>query len=132
MDTPKIRLIAGIGAAFFGFAGIGTFAAAGAVLLEPVLGLAWSIVTVASIFMSLALVCGFIFLDPTKSSEEEMDDFEHATAETLADLPFETMKVLLEKRPLTVAAIAAFAGYSLIKNPESMSKNIQKIIATLL
>ena len=73
-----------------------------------------------------------VFLKPGKSTEEELDQFEHATADMLAELPFDTIAALVEKRPVAAATIAMAAGYFIVANPEQASKGLQKLIDELM
>jgi len=132
MDVAKLRIIAGAGAVFFGFAGVTTLTIACVIALIPVIGLLWSTVAVASILLFIACICIVVFLKPGKSTEEELDQFEHATADMLAELPFDTIAALVEKRPLAAATIAAAAGYFIVSNPEQASKGLQKLIDELM
>lgn len=132
MDVAKLRLIAGAGAVFFGFAGVTALTIAGVIALIPVIGLLWSTVSVASILLALACICVVIFLKPGKSTEEELDQFEHATADMLADLPFDAISSLVEKRPITAATMALAAGYLIVSNPDQAAKGLQKLIDELI
>ena len=132
MDVAKFRIIAGAGAVFFGFAGTTALTVALVVALVPVLGLLWATATVASILLAIACICVIIFLKPGKSTEEELDQFENATADMLAQLPFDTIAALVEKRPITAAAAALAAGYFIVSNPEQASKGLQKLIDELI
>lgn len=132
MDVAKLRIIAGAGAVFFGFAGVTTLTIACVIALIPLIGLLWSTVAVASILLFIACICVVVFLKPGKSTEEELDQFEHATADMLAELPFDTIAALVEKRPIAAATIAAAAGYFIVSNPEQASKGLQKLIDELM
>ena len=132
MDVAKLRIIAGAGAVFFGFAGVTTLTIACVIALIPVIGLLWATVAVASILLFAACICVLVFLKPGKSTEEELDQFEHATADMLAELPFDTIAALVEKRPVAAATIAMAAGYFIVANPEQASKGLQKLIDELM
>lgn len=132
MDVAKLRIIAGAGAVFFGFAGVTTLTIACVIALVPVIGLLWSTVAVASVLLFVACICVLVFLKPGKSTEEELDQFEHATADMLAELPFDTIAALVEKRPVAAATIAMAAGYFIVANPEQASKGLQKLIDELM
>lgn len=132
MDVAKLRIIAGAGAVFFGFAGVTTLTIACVIALIPVIGLLWSTVAVASVLLFVACICVLVFLKPGKSTEEELDQFEHATADMLAELPFDTIAALVEKRPIAAATIAMAAGYFIVANPEQASKGLQKLIDELM
>ncbi|HIG23052.1 MAG TPA: hypothetical protein EYG02_12230 [Henriciella marina] len=132
MDVAKLRIIAGAGAVFFGFAGVTTLTVAVVVALMPVIGLLWATVCVASLFLFVACVCTVVFLKPGKSTEEELDQFENATADMLADLPFDAIEALVEKRPIVAATAALAAGYFLISSPDSASKGLQKLFDQLI
>lgn len=132
MDVAKLRIIAGAGAVFFGFAGVTTLTIACVIALIPVIGLLWATVAVASILLFVACICVLVFLKPGKSTEEELDQFEHATADMLAELPFDTIAALVEKRPVAAATIAMAAGYFIVANPEQAAKGLQKLIDELM
>ncbi|WP_300376898.1 hypothetical protein [Henriciella sp.] len=132
MDAAKLRIIAGAGAAFFGLAGTTALTVAGVLALIPVMGLLWATVTAASVLLFVACICVLVFLKPGKSTEEELDQFEHATADMLAELPFDAISSLVEKRPLTAASMALAAGYLLVSNPDQASKGLQKIMDELM
>lgn len=132
MDTAKLRIAAGVGAAFFGLAGITALTVAGVIALVPVFGLLWATVTAACILLAVALTFFFIFLKPGKSTEEELDQFENATADMLAELPFDAITSLVERRPLAAASIALAAGYLVVSNPEQASRSLQKLVDELI
>ncbi|MAN74425.1 MAG: hypothetical protein CME84_10110 [Henriciella sp.] len=132
MDIAKLRIIAGAGAVFFGFAGVTTLTIAAVIALIPVIGLLWATVCVASLFLFVACICTLVFLKPGKSTEEELDQFESATADMLAELPFDMIQSLVEKRPLAAASIALAAGYFVVSNPAQASKGLQKLIDELI
>ncbi|WP_018146845.1 hypothetical protein [Henriciella marina] len=132
MDVAKLRIIAGAGAVFFGFAGVTTLTIATVIALIPLIGLLWATVSVASLFLFIACICTLVFLKPGKSTEEELDQFEHATADMLAELPFDTIAALVEKRPIAAASIALAAGYLVVSNPEQASKGLQKLIDQMI
>lgn len=132
MDVAKLRIIAGAGAVFFGFAGVTTLTIACVIALIPLIGLLWSTVAVASVLLFVACICILVFLKPGKSTEEELDQFENATADMLAELPFDTISALVEKRPIAAATIAMAAGYFIVANPEQASKGLQKLIDELM
>ncbi|MEE2878430.1 MAG: hypothetical protein VX593_05440 [Pseudomonadota bacterium] len=132
MDTTKLRLIAGAGATFFGFAGITVFTVAAVVALEPVIGLLWATVAVASTLMAIALICVVIFLRPGEPTHEELEDFENATADFLADLPFDTVASLVERRPMAAATMALAAGYLVVSHPDQTAKGLQKLVDELI
>ncbi|QYJ00723.1 hypothetical protein KUV46_15535 [Thalassovita mediterranea] len=132
MDVAKLRIIAGAGAVFFGFAGVTTLTIAAVIALTSVIGLLWATVCVASLFLFIACICTVVFLKPGKSTEEELDQFESATADMLADLPFDAIEALVEKRPIVAATAALAAGYFLISSPDNASKGLQKLFDQLI
>ncbi|MEQ8556904.1 MAG: hypothetical protein RIB03_01175 [Henriciella sp.] len=132
MDAAKLRIIAGAGAVFFGIAGITALTIAGTLALIPVIGLLWATVTVASILLAISLICVVVFLKPGKSTEEELDQFENATADMLAELPFDAIASLVEKRPIAAATMALAAGYFVVNNPEQATKGLQKLMDEMI
>jgi hypothetical protein len=97
-----------------------------------VIGLLWATVTVACTFLFIACICTLIFLKPGKSTEEELDQFEHATADMLADLPFDTIEAIIEKRPVVAATAALAAGFFIVSNPKQAMQGLQKLIDELI
>ncbi len=132
MDVAKLRIIAGVGAAFFGLAGITALTVAGVIALIPLIGLLWATATAAFILLAAAFVCTFVFLKPGKSTEEELDQFENATADMLAELPFDAIAAIVEKRPVAAATMALAAGYFVVSNPDKAVQGLQKLIDELI
>lgn len=132
MDIAKLRIIAGAGAAFFGFAGTCGLAVASVFALAPIMGWAWAAFTVSCLLFALGLICVVVFLKPGKPTEVELDQFENATAEMLAELPFDTIASLVEKRPIAASAMALAAGYLVVSNPQGVSKGLQKLAEELI
>ena len=132
MDKAKLRLLAGVSGGVFGFAGILALSAGVAMLLSHWMPL-WvaGFATGGALFV-VAAVCIFFFLDIFKSAEEELDQFEDATADMLADLPFDTIKAIVEKRPLTALGVAALAGYAATSDPDRTMKNAERLVMGLL
>lgn len=132
MDVAKLRIVACVGAAFFGFIGTSALCVAGTLALAPVIGMTWSVFTLACTMLFLGCICAIIFLKPGKSTEEELDQFENATADMLAELPFDTIASIVEKRPIAAASMALAAGYFIVSNPEQAAKGLQKLADELI
>lgn len=132
MDTTKLRVAAGAGAIFFGIAGVISLTVAGVIALATVIGVVWSSVTAAVVFIAAACICLYIFLEPEKATSEEVDEIEDATADALADLPFDTVKAIIQKRPLTSVGLALVAGYAASRDPESTARHAQRLILGLI
>ncbi|WP_233356253.1 hypothetical protein [Henriciella aquimarina] len=127
-----MRLLAGAGAAFFGLAGTTALTVAGVIALVPVIGLLWATVTAGCVLLAIGLTCVFIFLKPGKPTEVELDQFEHATADMLADLPFDAIASLAERRPIAAASMALAAGYMVVSHPDQVGKSLQKLVDELI
>jgi hypothetical protein len=132
MEKAKLRLLAAAGGALFGFAGAMSMAYALVVVLTPILGLAWATVSVGAIFIALACLCLFYFLMPYKAAEEEAHQAEALAAETLADLPFDTVEHIVKKHPLSAVAMALAAGYVVAKDPHNATRGVQRVLSGLL
>ena len=132
MDKAKLRILAGASGAVFGFAGILALSAAMAILLANWMPLALAGFLVGGSLFLVATFCIFFFLDIFKSSEEELDQLEDATADALADLPFDTIAAIVEKRPLMALGVAAFAGYAATRDPDNAIKNTEKMFLNFL
>ena len=91
MDTTKLRLLAAVAGIVFGLGGMFALAVALALSLATVMGLVGASFTVAALLLSAACGCLYMFLQPARSSADELDDIEDATADALADLPFDAL-----------------------------------------
>ncbi|MGB3627742.1 MAG: hypothetical protein WA989_18090 [Henriciella sp.] len=132
MDVAKLRIAACVGAAFFGFIGTTALCVAGTLALVPVMGLIWATFTMACVMLFFGCICAIIFLKPSKTTEEELDQFENATADMLAELPFDTIASIVEKRPIAAASMALAAGYLIVSNPDQAAKGLQKLVDELI
>ncbi|MAP94158.1 MAG: hypothetical protein CMK07_04310 [Ponticaulis sp.] len=132
MDKAKLRLLAGVSGGVFGFAGILALAFAGTMLLSQWMPLWAAGLSIGGILFLIAAACVLFFLDIFKSADEELDQLEDATADMLADLPFDTIQAIVEKRPLTAVGIAMLAGYAATNDPDRAVKNAEKLVFGLL
>lgn len=131
MDTAKLRILAGVSGALLGFAGIIALAISAGFFLNQWLSPWASCLIVGGVLMLFALTGMMIFLAPGKSSEEELEQLEDVTADLLADLPFDTIAAIVEKRPLAAISVAALMGYSVTKDPGSAAKNAERMLMGL-
>lgn len=132
MDATKLRLFAaGIGI-ICGIAAVFALSAAGAIALSSVMGWAAAVFTIALILVAITMLMIYLFLQPYRTSSEEIEDLEETTANALADLPFDTLKSIAQKYPLTTSAGAMLLGYTLIRDPQSASRHAQRLIMGLL
>jgi len=132
MDPAKLRIVLAVGGAMFGFAGILVLAVASALILQIYIPLeAAAAITGGSLllFGGAMIFAGAKLLKP---AEKELDQLEEATADVLADLPFETLKSMVEKRPLAVTSLAAFVGYSMADDPGSAGRTLQRTILGII
>jgi len=131
MDTAKLRLAAAAVTAIAGIVGVSTLVVAGVLALEPRFGLALS-ATLVGAGLCLVAVASLLFVtQPDTPTEKEISAIESLTAEALADLPFDTVKAIIEKRPMASLAIAATTGYTLSRDPESAVRNLKRAMAGL-
>lgn len=133
MDPAKQRILAGIGGALFGFTGILGLMGALTVAIAPQIGYAAGAALSGVMFIIFGGGLLFVFLKPNKSASKEINQLEDATADALADLPFDTMKSMIEKRPLAMASIAALVGYGLANDRNGLgSKTLQRVLFGLI
>lgn len=132
MDTAKLRLIVGCCGLLFGFAGLVTLGVALVVALIPLIGLIGATIAVALAFLSFASACIYISLLPKRATEDEMEGLEAMTADAIADLPINTVKSFVEKRPLAVTGIALLLGYTMWKNPNDLPRIFHRTLLGLL
>lgn len=132
MDPAKLRIALAIGGALVGSAGIITLSVASVLMLDAYVSLVWAVTITGASFVLLGLLCIFMGLKMLKPAEKELDQFEDATAEALADLPFDTIKAIVEKRPLAATSIAAMVGYSVANNPSAAGKTLQRTLLGII
>tara|TARA_Y100000052_G_scaffold27562_1_gene36418 strand:+ start:60282 stop:60680 length:399 start_codon:yes stop_codon:yes gene_type:complete len=132
MDKAKLRLLAGVSGAVFGFAGVLALSAAVTMLLANWMPLWVAGLSTGGLLFLVAALCVLFFLDIFKSADEELDQFEDATADMLADLPFDTISAIVEKRPVTALGIAALVGYAATSDPDRAVKNAERVMFSLL
>ena len=133
MDPAKQRLFAGIGGALFGFTGIIALMGATTIALSSHVGYAVGAAISGLIFLTLGAGLLFLFIKPTKAASKEIDQLEDATADALADLPFDTLKSMIDKRPLAMTSVAALIGYGLASDKNNMgAKTLQRLLMGLI
>lgn len=132
MDHTKLRLIAAAAGLLLGLGGVLAMFVAATLGLAEVVGLPWAAFTVATAGLVLAGLCMFVCLEPFRSMDEEVDDVEEEVAEALADLPFDTIRTIIQRRPLTMITIALIFGYSLIRNPHAAQRQVERFILSVI
>ncbi len=132
MDKAKARVAAAACALFFGLAGVVALAFALTILLAESIGLAPAVSLVAVIFLGLSGASFIIFLIPGKPIEKEIDQLEDAGASALADLPVDALKTFVQRRPATSIALALFVGYTLVRDPETARKHIERALISAI
>lgn len=131
MDSAPLRILGGVAGIMFAFAGIMLLALAATLALAGPFGLPIASLIVGALLMLTAGAAVYFTLKPLASSMLEVDQIEEATADALADLPFDTIKSLVEKRPIAAISIAALAGYSMTKDPQNATKNAERLVMGL-
>lgn len=132
MDHTKLRLISGAAGVLLGLGGIFALFVAATLALAEIMGLTAAAFVVAGAGVLLALICLVICFQPFRSMEDEVGSVEDATAETLADLPFETVRAFIERRPLTTTALAMALGYSVIRHPHAAQRQAERFVLSML
>ncbi|MBR9808570.1 MAG: hypothetical protein GYB49_15245 [Alphaproteobacteria bacterium] len=100
--------------------------------MTAVIGMTAACFLVSSILMLISVIMMYLFLKPYRPSSEEIDDLEDSTAGALADLPFDTLKKLVEKYPVSVTAGALILGYTLVRDPKTATRHAQRLLMGLL
>lgn len=132
MDVTKLRLLAAAAGLLLGLGAVMALFVAMTLALATVMDLVWAVFTVAGIGLLLSALCLFFFLQPFRSIEEEVEEVEEVTAEALADLPFDTIRTIIQRRPLTTTAVAMVLGYTLVKNPKAAQRQVERFIMSML
>lgn len=132
MDTTKLRLFAAAAGFLLGLGGTFALFVAVTLALAEAMGLVAAAFTVAGVALGLGLICLFVFLQPFRSFEDEVEEVEEVTAEALADLPFDTIRAIVQRRPLTTTAMALVLGYSLVRHPQVAQRQVERFIMSVL
>lgn len=132
MDGAKLRLIAGASAGVFAVVGVSAFSVGAALALETVVGLVGALCIVGGVLLCLTALSVFVVARPEMSIEEEVSTIEGLTAEALADLPFDTVKAMIEKRPMASLAVAATTGYAMSRDPGKAASHLRRAVTGLL
>ena len=127
MDKAKLRIMAGAGGALLGFAGVLFLSFSLAALVAHFFGWVIGALAVGIMLVICSLLGISYFLAPLKTAEEEIEQLEEATAEALAELPFDTVKALVDKRPLMSVSVAALIGYSVANDPKNAASHAQRL-----
>lgn len=131
MDKVTLRIVGGIIGALFALASVLLLSAAATLALAPVIGYMYAALTVGIILLLLSGAGIYFTMMPLVETVTDVEEIEEATADVLADLPFETVNSIVEKRPLTSVGIAAIAGYSITKDPHNATKNAERLLMGL-
>ena len=132
MDQTKLRIFAATVGVLFGLSGVLALFVAATVGLAEVMGLAAAAATVAGIGLLLAAGCLVFCLQPFRSMEQEVDGVEDVTADALADLPIDTLRSFVERRPLTTTALAMVLGYSVVRDPPAAQRHAERFLMSIL
>tara|TARA_B100000767_G_scaffold73126_1_gene69816 strand:+ start:519 stop:917 length:399 start_codon:yes stop_codon:yes gene_type:complete len=132
VDETKLRIFAAAVGAVLALGGVLALFVAITISLAQVMGLAAAAFTVAGVGLLLAAVCLFFCLQPFRSMEQEVDEVEEATADALADLPLDTLRSFVERKPLTTTAIAMALGYSVVRHPHTAQRHAERFIMSML
>ena len=132
MDQAKTRLTLGVCGAVFCVASVFAFFAAFIYALAQIFGPLAGLLIVGALFLVVGGICMVLFLRPFVSSSEEVADLEEATADALADLPFDTVEAIIRKRPLASIGLALFAGYAGVRDPHRSLNQVQDLLIRLI
>ena len=132
MDHTKLRFLAAVVGLLLGLVGTSALFVAATLALAGLVGLTAAAFIVAGSGIVLAGISLFVFLEPFRSMEEEVEDVEDVTAETLADLPFDAIRSFVERRPLTTTALAMALGYSVVRHPQAAQRQAERFILSML
>ena len=131
MDATKLRIVAGVGAAILGIAAVGVLSAGAVFALAPTMGTAAAAGVVGAALLVLAGICLIAVARPDVTTEEEVEEIEKMTADALADLPFETVKALVEQRPVASIAVAMATGFALSRDPGGAVRHLRRALTWL-
>lgn len=132
MHSPKIRIMAGLAGVLFALAGVVGIGVACVLGLSQLLGPVWGALIFGVLALAAAGAALYFFILPNRSTEDELDDLEDVTAKAIVDLPFATLRAVLERQPLVAVALAGLAGYSLTREPEEAVRHAQRLLSRFL
>ncbi len=125
MEAASLRILAGIGGALLGFAGVVGLVVALGITIAPALGAGVATLVCASLLLAAALGCVYFALS---SHEEhvEPDQVEHSGP--LSSIPLELIGKMIEEKPLVTIGAAIFLGYAVTQRPELATTHVQKFL----
>lgn len=132
LDAAKLRIIVGLGGALIGFVGLCCLFAAITIALAYWLGWIEATLIVGVALLAISVACIYYCIRPQKSAVSEIENIETATAEALADLPYDAVQSMIRKRPFAAVAIAMIAGYVGVKDPDEIVKNMQRLVFAII
>ncbi len=115
-----------------GLGGVATLVVALTMALAQIIGPVAACFAIATLMLSGMLASLVFCLQPYRTVRKEMENMEESTAEALADLPFDTLRALVERRPLTVTAIAMFMGYTAMRDPHAAQRHAERFLMDLI
>lgn len=132
MDSAKLRIFAAVGGALVGFAGVITLAAALALGLREWMDDVTATLVAGVALLAFAAAFFLLALRPQKSTASEVDDMEDVASHALAELPFDTLRTVVEQRPLAALGVAAMLGYTVMSDTEGALRDARKIVTGML
>lgn len=132
MDAAKLRLAAGAGGAFFGFAGVMALGFAVYQSLQDWLGPLWAAWVVTAMLLVIASVCVALSIRPLKSTKDEIRSLETAATEAISEMPYNAVASLVDRRPYASLGVAMLIGYALVRDPEESLRHAQRVVTSLV
>ncbi len=132
MDTTKLRLLAAVAGILLGLGGVAALVVALTLAIALFTGLILAAFIVSGTLLATMFACLAFCLQPFRTVRDEVEDLEETTAGALADLPFDTMRAIVRKRPVTSTAMAALMGYSIVRHPQMAQRQAERFLMGLI
>jgi hypothetical protein len=132
VGLTKLRLVAAAAGILLGLGGVFALAIGLTLALAKPMGLIGATFTIAALLVAGAITGFYVFLTPKAATAAAPAKQASTPADMLARLPMEAARAVIQKYPLGVSAAALLVGYTVIRNPELVRRQVERLITNLI
>lgn len=132
MSAIRFRVFAAIAGALLGLGAFVLVCQALTVVMIAWLGTVGGLMAAAAILALFAFIAFWVVSRPNPEMAEELDDAKSAATDMLAGIPGDALLSLIRNHPVTAILAAAMMGYSLIRDPGRVMRQLQTLVVGLL
>ncbi len=132
MSAIRFRVFAAIAGALLGLGAFVLVCQALTVVMIAWLGTVGGLMAAAAILALFAFIAFWVVSRPNPEMAEELDDAKSAATDMLAGIPGDALLSLIRNHPVTAILAAVMMGYSLIRDPGRVMRQLQTLVVGLL